>query len=267
VNAVVKSISDGGVITWRNLLNVRRTPTWLLVATLQPVMLVLLLAMVFGASLGGRSNGAAYREFLVPGIIAQTMAFNAGFTVVGLANDLEKGIIDRFRSLPMANVAVLLGRTTSDLVISGIGLTMMSVCGLAVGWRIRRNVVDAVIGYIIMLMFAFAVAWIGALIGLTARSVEAAQSAWFICIFPTSYLSSVFVPIRNMPSFLQPIAEWNPFSAVANATRELFGNNFGPPSTSWPAQHSVLYSAACCVVIVAAVAPLAVARYRRVASK
>jgi ABC transporter DrrB family efflux protein len=267
MNAIAKGISDGGVITWRNLMNVRRNPDWLMAATLQPIMFVLLFAYVFGNAIGGDAGGAAYREFLIAGIFAQTVAFNSAFTVIGFANDLQKGIIDRFRSLPMSRLAVILGRTTSDLVVSVAALIAMSLCGLIVGWRIRGSFVDAVLAYLIILLFAWALSWVGALIGLVARSVEVAQSAGLIWIFPLSFISSAFVPADQLPGFLKAIADWNPFTAVINATRDLFGNKFGAPPTGWPAEHAAPYAILCCLVIIAIFAPLATAQYRRVASK
>ncbi|NKQ51403.1 ABC transporter permease [Amycolatopsis sp. K13G38] len=267
MSALAKGISDGGVITWRNLMNIRRNPDWLMAATLQPIMFVLLFAYVFGDAIGGAAGGAAYREFLIAGIFAQTVAFNSAFTVIGFANDLQKGIIDRFRSLPMSRLAVVLGRTMSDLVVSVVALLVMSLCGLIVGWRIHGGFGDAVLGYLVMLMFAWALSWVGALIGLVARSVEVAQSAGLIWMFPLSFISSAFVPLDKLPGILRVIAEWNPFTAVINATRNLFGNHFGAAPVGWPAQHAALYSVVCCVVIIAIFAPLATARYRKVASK
>ncbi|GAA1968914.1 ABC transporter permease [Amycolatopsis minnesotensis] len=267
MSSFAKALSDGGVITWRNLMNVRRNPDWLMAATLQPILFVLLFAYVFGNAIGGEGGGAGYREFIIAGIFAQTVAFNSAFTVIGFANDLQKGIIDRFRSLPMSRIAVILGRTTSDLVVSVIALIVMSLCGLLVGWRIRGSFLDAVLGYLIMLLFAWALSWIGALIGLVARSVEVAQSAGLMWMFPVSFISSAFVPESTLPGFLRAIAQWNPFTAVVNATRDLFGNKFGPPPTGWPAEHASLYAILCCLAIIAVFAPLATARYRRVASK
>ncbi|MCU1684621.1 MAG: transporter permease protein [Amycolatopsis sp.] len=267
MNAILKGFSDGGVITWRNLKNVQRNPDWLMAATIQPIMFVLLFAYVFGNAIGGASGGAAYREFLIAGIFAQTVAFNSAFTVIGFANDLQKGIIDRFRSLPISRLAVILGRTTSDLLISVVALIVMSLCGLIVGWRIRGSFLDAVLGYLVMLMFAWALSWVGALIGLLARSVEVAQSAGLIWMFPLSFISSAFVPSDKLPPFLKAIADWNPFTAVINAARELFGNKFGAAPTGWPAEHAALYSVLCCVAIIAIFAPLATARYKRVASR
>jgi ABC transporter DrrB family efflux protein len=255
------------VITWRNLKNVQRNPDWLMAATIQPIMFVLLFAYVFGNAIGGASGGAAYREFLIAGIFAQTVAFNSAFTVIGFANDLQKGIIDRFRSLPISRLAVILGRTTSDLLISVVALIVMSLCGLIVGWRIRGSFLDALLGYLVMLMFAWALSWVGALIGLLARSVEVAQSAGLIWMFPLSFISSAFVPSDKLPPFLKAIADWNPFTAVINAAREQFGNKFGAAPTGWPAEHAALYSVLCCVAIIAIFAPLATARYKRVASR
>jgi ABC-2 type transport system permease protein len=259
-------LRDGSTVTWRNLLNVRRNPEMLMAATVQPIMFVLLFAYVFGGSLGG----ASYREFLMAGIFAQTVAFNSAFTTIGIANDLQKGIIDRFRSLPMSRVAVILGRTSSDLLINAIGLLVMSACGLVIGWRIHTSVWDAVAGYALLLLFAFAMSWTGALVGLVARSVEVAQSAGLIWLFPVTFISSAFISAQNMPGPLKAIAHWNPITTVADATRKLFGNP-NPPnlpaSVGWAADHSAVYSLVAAVAIIAIFLPLAVSRYRRVASR
>jgi len=262
---VVRIFRDGGVITWRNLLNIRRNPDMLLASTVQPIMFVLLFAYVFGGQLGGE----AYRQFLMGGIFAQTVGFNAAFTTIGLANDLHKGIIDRLRSLPMSRLAVILGRTTSDLVVSAVGLLVMSLCGLLIGWRLHTSFGEIVLGYLLLLLFAFAVSWIGALIGLAARSVEVAQSAGLIWLFPVTFISSAFVSVDTMPGPLKAIAHWNPITTVANAARKLFGNSV-PPSfpkpSGWPVDNAVLYSAIAAIVIIAVFMPLAVARYRRVSA-
>jgi len=259
-------LRDGGVVTWRNLLNIRRNPEMLMAATVQPIMFVLLFAYVFGASLGG----PAYREFLMAGIFTQTVAFNSAFTTIGMANDLQKGIIDRFRSLPMSRLAVILGRTCSDLLINALGLAVMSACGLAVGWRIHSGVGHAVAGYALLLLFAFAMSWTGALVGLAARSVEVAQSAGFIWMFPVTFISSAFVSAQTLPGPLRAFADWNPITTVVDACRKQFGNvnppNL-PPSTGWAAQHALLYSVGASVLIIAVFLPLAVNRYRKVASR
>ncbi|MPZ67594.1 MAG: ABC transporter permease [Pseudonocardiaceae bacterium] len=266
VAGTAQVLRDSGIITWRNAVNIRRLPDALLSATIQPIMFVLLFAYVFGGSLGGGD----YREWLIGGIFAQTVAFNVFFTTMGLANDLQKGIIDRFRALPMSRLAVILGRTTSDLGVSAVTLVVMSVTGLIVGWRIRGSVFDAALAFALLLLFSFAMSWIGALVGLLARNVEVAQSAGLIWLFPFTFISSAFVPIGNMPGPLRVVAEWNPVSAVAQASRDLFGNAAPPafpPPGAWPGDHPVIYGALCCVAIIAVFMPLTVARYRRVASR
>jgi len=265
-SGLARVLRDGGVVTWRNLINIRRNPEMLMAATIQPIMFVLLFAYVFGGSLGG----GAYREFLMAGIFAQTTAFNSAFTTIGMANDLQKGIIDRFRSLPMSRIAVILGRTLSDLAINALGLTVMSLCGLIVGWRIHTGFWSAVAGYGLMLLFAFAMSWTGALVGLAARSVEVAQSAGFIWMFPVTFISSAFISAQNLPGPLRAFAAWNPITTVADGARKLFGNHNPPnlpPGTGWAADHSVLYSIGAAIVIIAIFMPLAVNRYRRVASR
>ncbi|MEV0087517.1 ABC transporter permease [Saccharopolyspora sp. NPDC050642] len=266
MSALATSIRDSSVVAWRNLVNIKRNPDWLLSSTAQPIMFVLLFAYVFGGSLGGE----AYREFLIGGIFVQTVAFNSAFTVIGLANDLNKGIVDRFRSLPMSRIAVLLGRTSSDLVISVLTVVIMSVCGLLVGWRIRGSLFEALLAFFILLLFSFAMSWVGAFIGLISRSVEVAQSAGLLWLFPVTFVSSAFVPAEAMPAPLRAFAEWNPITVTADALRQLYGNPLrvtGPPPDSWPAQHAVLYSIGSALVILAIFMPLAVARYRRVASR
>jgi ABC-2 type transport system permease protein len=266
VTVLAQGLRDGGIVTWRNLLNVRRNTEWLMAAVVQPIMFVLLFAYVFGGALGG----GQYREFLIAGIFVQTTAFNSAFTVIGLCNDLQKGIIDRFRSLPMSRLAVLLGRTTSDLVVSAMALLIMSLCGLLVGWRIRGSFLDAVFAYLLLLLFGFAMSWIGALIGLSSPSVEVAQSAGLMWLFPVSFISSAFVGAGTMPGPLQAIAQWNPFTAVIQSVRDLFGNEAPPlmaPPPGWPTDNAVLYALLSSVVILAVFMPLSVAKYRRVASK
>lgn len=268
VPAPVQLLRDGGIVAWRNFTNTRRTPGALFSAVLQPLMFVLLLAYVFGGSLG--NDPGAYREYLLGGIFAQSVTFNASFTAIGLANDLNKGMVDRFRSLPMSRVAVVLGRTTSDMATSVITLVVTGACGLLVGWRIRGGFWEAVAAFGLLLLFAFAMAWIGAFIGLTASSVEVAQSMGLIWLFPVTFVSTAFVSAARMPPGLRTVAEWNPVSAVADAVRELFGNPTPaglPQPDGWPAHHAVLYAVLSAVVLVAVFLPLAAARYRRVSAR
>jgi ABC-type multidrug transport system permease subunit len=257
---------DSSVMIWRNLVTIRRNPDLLLGAVISPIVFVLVFAYVFAGSLGGQE----YRQFLIAGIFVQTVAFNSAFTTLGLTNDLTKGMIDRFRSLPMSRLAVILGRTASDLAVTSVTLTIMTLTGLLVGWRIQGSLLSAVLGYLLLLFFAFAMSWIGAFIGLLCRSVEVAQSAGLLWLFPVSFVANVFVSAQTLPGPLRAFAEWNPISAVANTTRALFGNPIQPPgippATGWPAEHAALYAVLTSVAIIAVFLPLALARYRRIAA-
>ncbi|MEV0336230.1 ABC transporter permease [Nocardia sp. NPDC050717] len=258
-------LRDSAIVAHRNLLTILRVPTLLVTATIQPLMFVFLFAYIFGASLGGDQ----YREFLLAGIFTQTVAFNAAFTTVGLAGDLQKGIIDRMRTLPMSRLAVLMGRTLSDLVVNILSLGVMVICGYIVGWRIHGSLADAALAFAIILLFAFAMSWVGALTGLISPTVEVAQSAGLIWMFPLSFISSAFISAETLPGPLRTIAEWNPITAVSAAGRKLFDNDAPPsfaPATGWAADNCILYAVICSVVILAIAMPAALLQYRKVAS-
>jgi ABC transporter DrrB family efflux protein len=266
MSALMTAANDGYVVTKRNLIKVKRIPDLLIFTTIQPVMFVLLFAYVFGGAIAVR--GGDYREFLMGGIFVQTLAFGSAITAVGLADDLQKGVIDRFRSLPMARSAVLVGRTTSDLVNNIIVLVVMSLCGLFVGWRTHRGFGYVLAAYLLMLLFAYSLSWVSAVIGLSVPSVEVAQSAGFIWLFPLTFLSNAFVPLETLPGWLQPIAEWNPITSVVASVRLLFGNTNGaPPSDNFPAQHPVLMSLVWSVVLLAVFMPMSVRKYRAAAAR
>ncbi|GAA3955973.1 ABC transporter permease [Gordonia caeni] len=254
--------ADTAVLVERNLITVRRIPTLLLSATVQPLMFVFLFAYVFGATLGG----GPYREFLMAGIFAQTMLFNSAFTTVGLAGDMSGGIVGRLRSLPMSRLAVITGRVCSDMVLGVVGLAVMVGCGLIIGWRVRGDPVDAAAAFGLLLLFAFAMAWVGAVMGLAARNVEVAQSIGFLWMFPVTFLSSAFISAASLPGPLRPIAEWNPVTAVATACRARFGNaapDDFPVPTGWPAEHAFGYALTWCVAITLVCVPLSMLLYRR----
>jgi ABC-2 type transport system permease protein len=246
----------------RNLIHTRRMPEMLMDVTVQPVMFVLLFAYVFGASID--VPGSSYREFLVPGIMAQTIVFSSFIVAMGLVTDLEKGFVDRLKSLPIHRASILVGRSISSLIHSSIGITVMALTGLAIGWRIRNGVLDAVLAFALILLFGFAMIWIGILVGSTLRSIEGVQGLMFTVMFPLTFLANTFAPTANMPTWLRTIAEWNPVSALSQAIRELWGNGpAAPADAAWPLQHPVLMTVVWSVAITAAVAPAAVASFRR----
>jgi ABC-2 type transport system permease protein len=264
MSALTQAGADGMVIAKRNLIKIKRLPDLLIFTTIQPVMFVLLFAYVFGSAI--HPDGVNYREFLMAGIFTQTVAFGSAITAVGLADDLQKGIIDRFRSLPMARSAVLVGRTTSDLVNNLIVMVVMSLCGLLVGWRIHRGIGYALGGYALIFGFAFAMSWVSATIGLSVRSVEVAQSAGFIWLFPVTFLSNAFVPESQLPGFLQPVANWNPMSSVVAAARQLFGNQGTLKAHAWPMTHPIITATGWSLLLLLIFIPLSVRKYRAVAS-
>ncbi|TCK26993.1 ABC transporter permease [Pseudonocardia endophytica] len=271
MNAAAAAISDATVVAKRNLIKIKRVPDLLVFTTLSPIMFVLLFAFVFGGAIDPSGGGAGYREFLIAGIFAQTVVFGATFTGVGLAEDVKKGIIDRFRSLPMAPSAVLVGRTLSDVLYNVITLVVMSLTGLIVGWSINTSVLEALWGFVLLLIFAYAISWLMALIGMIVPSPEVVNNASFIVIFPLTFVANTFVPLDTLPGPLRTFAEWNPVSAVTQAARELFGNPdpnpLAVPSTAWPLQHPQLYTLIWAAAVVLVFAPLATARYRRAASR
>ena len=262
----LSAVCDGLVVAKRNLIKIKRVPDLLVFTTLQPIMFVLLFVYVFGGAIAVK--GSNYNEFLIAGIFAQTVIFGSVITGAGLADDIQKGIIDRFRSLPMSPSAVLFGRTLSDVVNNVIVVIVMSLTGLAVGWRIRTSFLEALGGYLILLIFAYAFSWIMAMMGLLAPSPEVVNNAAFIVIFPLTFVANTFVPIVTLPGPLRTFAEWNPVSSVTQAARELFGNI--PPNTpvpGWALQHAVIYTLIWSVAILVVFVPLTTRQYRRSVSR
>lgn len=261
----VTVLADSWVIAKRNLIKIKRVPEILVFILISPIMFVLLFAYVFGGAISVSGSPEGYREFLIGGIFAQTVVFGSTFTGAGLAEDMQKGIIDRFRSLPMSRAAVLIGRTASDVVYNVLTLIIMALTGLLVGWRIRNSLFDAIAGFALLLVFAYAFSWVMAYVGLLVPSVEVINNASFIVIMPMTFISNAFVPLETFPTALRIFAEWNPVSTVTQAARELFGNTTSAAVTSdaWSLQHPVLYTLIWTVLIVLIFAPLSIARYRR----
>ena len=260
MSTLQRAALDGWVVSKRNLIKIKRVP--------EVLVFVLLFAYVFGGAIepGG---GVSYKEFLICGIFAQTVVFGATFTGAGLAEDMQKGIIDRFRSLPMSPAAVLVGRTGSDVVYNVLSLIIMALTGLLVGWRIRDGAFDALVGFVLLLLFAYAISWVMAYVGLLVPSVDVINNASFIVIMPLTFVSNAFVPLKDFSGVLRTIVEWNPVSALTQASRELFGNI--PPGTetsgAWSMQHPVAYTLLWVVLILVVFVPLSVRQYQRAASR
>ncbi|UYQ64087.1 ABC transporter permease [Streptomyces peucetius] len=261
---VGQSLNDSLVVAKRNLIRMTRIPEMIIFGMIQPVMFVVLFSYIFGGSMqiGSSTSPEVYREFLMAGIFAQTVTFATAGAGAGIADDMHKGLIDRFRSLPMARGAVLTGRTLADLVQTALTIVVLVIVALLVGWRVHEGVPKALGAFALLLLLGYAFSWIGALIGLTVRTPEAATSGGLIWLFPVTFISNAFVDSSKLTPWLQHIAEWNPFSATVQACRELFGNPGVSPSDAWPMQHPVLASVIWSVLITVVFRTLAVRKYR-----
>jgi ABC-2 type transport system permease protein len=260
-------VRDSLVIAQRNIIRIKRVPDVMAFVLVQPLMFVLLFAYVFGGSID--IPGGNYREFLIAGIFAQTVVFGATFTGAGLAEDLQKGLINRFRSLPMSRSAVVAGRTASDVVYNALSILVMSIAGLFVGWRIRGSVLDAIAGFALLLFFSYAFSWVMACVGLLVPTPEVVNNASFVILFPLTFIANTFVPSDNLPGVLRTIAEWNPVSTLTHAVRVKFGNiPVGTPDpTAWPLQNSVLYSLVWAIALIVIFAPIATRLYQRAGAR
>ncbi len=249
-----QTFSDIMIMVKRNLIRYQRLPQLIVFSSIQPVMFVLLFVYVFGGAI--ETSSGSYVNYLLPGILVQTALFGAMMTGVGLADDLSKGMIDRFRSLPMARSAVLAGRTITETIRNVFVIILITLVGMVIGFRIEHGFLDFVLAVLLILLFGFAFSWVSAAIGLAVKNVETAQTAGFIWVFPLVFASSIFVPIETMKAGVRTFAENNPISHIANATRAL---SLGTPvgNDIW---YSLLWSAILLVVFI----PLAVNRYRKI---
>ncbi|MEU9648071.1 ABC transporter permease [Streptomyces sp. NPDC048110] len=270
-NPIGQSLRDSLVIARRNLIRMTRIPEMVLFGVIQPVMFVILFTYVFGGSIkvGSTTDSDVYKNFLMAGIFAQTVTFATAGSAAGIADDMQKGLVDRFRSLPMARGAVLTGRTVADLVQTSITLLVLAIVALLVGWRPGSpdptNIGRVLAGFGLLLLLGYAFTWIGALIGLSVRTPEAATSGGIIWLFPVTFVSNAFVDPTQMTPWLRHVAEWNPFSAVVQACRELFGNPGVVQSDAWPMLHPVWATLTYSIAIVLIFRTLAVRKYRRAA--
>ncbi|WP_282703988.1 ABC transporter permease [Streptomyces sp. CC219B] len=245
-----------------------RIPEMVIFGLIQPIMFVVLFSYVFGGSMniGGTTDPSVYREFLMAGIFAQTVTFATAGAGAGIADDMHKGLIDRFRSLPMARGAVLTGRTLADLVQTALTLFVLAMVALLVGWRTHTSVGEVLAAFALLLLLGYAFTWVGALIGLSVRTPEAATSGGLIWLFPVTFISNAFVDSNRMTPWLRHVADWNPFSATVQACRELFGNPGVSPSDAWPMQHPVWASLIYSVLIIVIFRTLSVRKYRSAAA-
>jgi ABC transporter DrrB family efflux protein len=262
----VSAFKDTMIITQRQLRLLTRVPEVLIFSTIQPVMFVLLFRYVFGGSISTGQPGG-YVQLLMPGIFVQTVAFTLAGTASGLAEDLKKGLIDRFRSLPISQSALVVGRTLGDSLLNIVVLAVMGLAGYLVGWRPTSGVVNVAIGFIFLLLFGYALSWVGIFVGLSASDARVVQNVSFIVTFPLTFLSNAFAPTTGMPRALQYFAEWNPVSTMVAACRELFGleNQFGATAGSFPSENPLLTSFFYMIIIMAIFIPVSVRKYKRAA--
>jgi ABC-2 type transport system permease protein len=258
-----QAFRDGLIIGWRYLKRVPRIPELAIFAVIQSIMFVLLFAFVLGGAIP-IPGGGNYREFLMPGIFVQTIAFASATTAIGMADDMAKGIIDRFRSLPIARSSVLIGRSFSDVIYNAGILIVLIITGFVIGWSVHTGFVALIEGFVLLAMFAYCMSWLGIWLGLSVPNVEVGQQVIFVVIFPITFISSVFVPPSTLPPLLQPIAEWNPISTLTATLRQLWGNPNPPVGTGLPAQQPLLVTLVWFVVILAVFIPLSVRKYRNV---
>jgi ABC-2 type transport system permease protein len=254
--------ADSLVIARRNLEHVRQIPEKLLDVTLQPIMFTLLFAYVFGGVIA--VPGGGYREYLIGGILVQSIGFGLMGPAVSIATDLREGVVDRFRSLPMARSAYLVGHVIAEMAALALSAVILSISGLIVGWGIYSDVPHAIAGYALVMLFAFSMLWVGTWLGIKVRSPDAAQGMVFMTIFPLTFVATTFVPLTGFHGVLYQLVAWNPVSTLAAAIRTLFGNPTAmPPDAPWPLQHCVPISFAWCIAIMAITMPLAIRAYRQ----
>ncbi len=262
----MSAFKDTMIITQRQLRLLTRVPEVLIFSTIQPVMFVLLFRYVFGGSIDTGQPGG-YVQLLMPGIFVQTVAFTLAGTASGLAEDLKKGLIDRFRSLPISQSALVVGRTLGDSLLNIVVLAVMGIAGYVVGWRPSSGALSVAIGFLFLLSFGYALSWVGIYVGLSASDARVVQNVSFIITFPLTFLSNAFAPTTGMPRALQYFAEWNPVSTMVAACRELFGleNEFGATAGSFPSENPLITSFIYMLMIMAIFIPLSVRKYKRAA--
>jgi ABC-2 type transport system permease protein len=262
-SSFVHFVTDVLVLTKRSIARIRREPETLGDVTFMPVIFILMFAYVFGGAIG-LPGGGSYHEYLIGGMLGMGLAQTAPGVAVALVTDMSTGIVDRFRSLPMSRWAVLVARSIAELLTQLIGAAVVVCVGLAIGWRVHTGPADVIAALALSLLFGYAFTWAGVCLGMLLRSPEAAQQTGLIIFLPLTFISNAFVPTQGMPGWLQPVAEWNPMSALAAAARHLFGNpNPAAAIHVWPMQHPELAVVCWSAAMLAVFAPVAVHLYRR----
>ncbi|MFF1879428.1 ABC transporter permease [Leifsonia sp. NPDC058230] len=266
-SAIANWFNDGWITTRRNLIKIKRVPDVLVFTTLQPIMFVLLFTYVYAGVID--IPGSTYTEFIMAGIFAQTVVFGSTYSGSAMAQDLRDGIIDRFRTLPMSPSAVLIGRTNGDLLINSISMGVMMATGFIVGWRIRSSAIEAIGAVALLLLFAYALSWVMAFLGMSVRSPEVINNVSFLILFPLTFLSNAFVPSDTLPPPLQVFAEYNPVSALVQAARELFGNvpPGAPEPTAWPLQYPIVTVLIGVTVVLLVFIPLSIRKFTSITSR
>ncbi len=255
-------LSDVLVFAGRNISHVRQIPEKLIDVTVQPLMFVVLFAYVFGGAIA--VPGGSYREYLVAGILVQSLAFGLMGPATSIATDMTEGVIDRFLALPTTRMAYLLGHFLAEFMSTLLAIAILTGSGLIIGWRTHSGVMDVVAAYALIMLFAAAMIWLGTLIGVLARSTDAVTGVAFLFVFPLTFLSNAFVPIETLPKVLELIASYNPISVIVAAIRELFGNPTAPLSNpAWPLEHAQIASLIWCLALLAVIVPLTIVRFRQ----
>ncbi|MFD0025651.1 ABC transporter permease [Streptomyces sp. NPDC058382] len=263
---MTEALSDSFALAGRQMRHIRRMPEQLLGITVMPVAFVMVFGYLFGSAMQVPGQGG-YKEYIMAGIFAQVMLANITTTAVGVVNDLNNGLVDRFRALPIARSSVLIGRTVADAVLVTWTCAVMALVGYLIGWRAHNGVLKTLAGFGLLLLMGFAMSWLGALIGLTLRNVEAVSALAGVIMMPLAFLSNAFVPLDGLPGWLRAIAEWNPVSSVVSAGRELFGNEQGVAGSALPAQHPIPAALVVLTVLLVVVIPLAVRAYQKAAAQ
>lgn len=262
--ALRSTLTETGALAGRSLRHIPRSPEKLMDVTVQPLLFTAMFVYVFGSVIDV-PGGGSYREYLIGGMFAQTMLGPLMGISVGMADDVHSGIVERLRALPIARISLLGGRALAELAQVVFGLGVLTGIGFLVGWQPHGSIGETLAAYALLALWAFAGIWVGTFVGLIARDGETAQQIGFTAILPVMFVSAIFVPIGNLATGLKQFAEWNPLTAVATATRTLFHNPVPPIGHSWPVEHPILATVGWSLLLTAVFAPLAVARYRRMA--